>query len=227
MSNNRITPMIRIVLADNQPIFRAGTARVLESEPDIQLLAHCEDTQRLQETIAAARSAVLLLAQSMGADLDGVLDAVTKGGNRIILMTDTDREPQPSILARIDGLLTRHVSAADLLLCVRRVGGGERTVGINSTNPADVVSHRMIGMLTQRELQIVGFVVQGFKNRQIADELGTREQVVKNYLRSIYDKTGSSDRLELALFTLHHRQLAQAAAQAVATISRVKASNAN
>jgi DNA-binding NarL/FixJ family response regulator len=222
MSNNRTTLMIRIVLADNQPIFRAGTARVLASEPDIQLLAQCEDAQSLRETISAARGVVVLLAQSMGADMDTILSAVSGGGNRIILMTDTDQEPQPSILARIDGLLTRHISAADLLQCVRRVGGGERTVGITSANPADVVSHRMISMLTQREMQIVGFVVQGFKNRQIADELGTREQVVKNYLRSIYDKTGSSDRLELALFTLHHRQLAQAAAQSVAAIARVK-----
>jgi DNA-binding CsgD family transcriptional regulator len=61
-------------------------------------------------------------------------------------------------------------------------------------------------------MRIVALIVQGCKNREIATRLKTTEQVIKNYLRSIYDKTGVSDRLELALFTLHHRVLAEAAA---------------
>ena len=61
--------------------------------------------------------------------------------------------------------------------------------------------------------RIVALIVQGCKNREIAIRLKTTEQVIKNYLRSIYDKTGVSDRLELALFTIHHRVLAQAAAE--------------
>ena len=68
--------------------------------------------------------------------------------------------------------------------------------------------------LTPKELQIVALIVQGCKNKDIALQLGTKEQVIKNYLRSIYDKTGVSDRLELALFTIHHHVLAEAAAKA-------------
>ena len=63
-------------------------------------------------------------------------------------------------------------------------------------------------------MQIVALIVQGCKNKDIASQLNTKEQVIKNYLRGIYDKTGVSDRLELALFTLHHRILADAAAKA-------------
>jgi DNA-binding NarL/FixJ family response regulator len=59
----------------------------------------------------------------------------------------------------------------------------------------------------------VALIGQGCKNREIALRLNTTEQVIKNYLRSIYDKTGVSDRLELALFTIHHRTLAAAAAE--------------
>ena len=62
--------------------------------------------------------------------------------------------------------------------------------------------------------------MQGCKNKEIASQLGTKEQVIKNYLRSIFDKTGVSDRLELALFTLHHRVLAEAAAHAGSLIQK-------
>lgn len=78
---------------------------------------------------------------------------------------------------------------------------------------ADAVGARVRDRLTPKEIKIVALIVQGFKNKEIASTLGTTEQVIKNYLRSIYDKTGVSDRLELALFTIHHRVLAQAAAE--------------
>jgi DNA-binding NarL/FixJ family response regulator len=75
----------------------------------------------------------------------------------------------------------------------------------------DAVGARVRDRLTPKEMQIVALIVQGCKNKDIASQLGTKEQVIKNYLRSIYDKIGVSDRLELALFTLHHRLLAEAA----------------
>ncbi len=77
--------------------------------------------------------------------------------------------------------------------------------------------------LTPKELQIVALIVQGCKNKDIAEQLGTKEQVIKNYLRSVYDKTGVSDRLELALFTIHHRILAEAAAKAGSLLERKSA----
>jgi DNA-binding NarL/FixJ family response regulator len=77
----------------------------------------------------------------------------------------------------------------------------------------DLVGTRVRDRLTPKEMRIVALIVQGCKNREIAMRLKTTEQVIKNYLRSIYDKTGVSDRLELALFTIHHRVLAQAAAE--------------
>ena len=56
-------------------------------------------------------------------------------------------------------------------------------------------------------MQIIAGVTQGLRNKDIAQEVGTTEQVVKNYLRKIYDKLGVSDRLELALYCMHHRLL--------------------
>ena len=75
----------------------------------------------------------------------------------------------------------------------------------------DLVGTRVRDRLTPKEMRIVALIVQGCKNKEIAVRLNTTEQVIKNYLRSVYDKTGVSDRLELALFTIHHRILAEAA----------------
>ena len=61
--------------------------------------------------------------------------------------------------------------------------------------------------LSEKEMLIIGGVTQGLKNKDIALEVGTTEQVVKNYLRKIYDKLGVSDRLELALYSMHRRLL--------------------
>src|SRR5438094_110534 len=60
---------------------------------------------------------------------------------------------------------------------------------------------------SEKELAIISFVTQGMRNKEIASEVGTTEQVIKNYLRKIYDKLGVSDRLELALYCIHHQLL--------------------
>lgn len=217
----RVASLSRVLLADDQAIFRAGVARVLSGQDDITVLSQCSTPQIALELVAAAHSCVLILAHSLKADMDRLLAAAHATSTKVILMVESGVKLTPSIARRVDGVLTRQTSAADLLACVRGVTNGERMVNSVSNTAADAVGTRMCQTLSTRELQIIGFVVQGCKNRQIADEIGTTEQVVKNYLRAIYDKTGSSDRLELALFTLHHRTLAEAAANAARTTPNI------
>jgi DNA-binding NarL/FixJ family response regulator len=76
------------------------------------------------------------------------------------------------------------------------------------------IGTRVRDRLPPREMKIVALLVQGCKNKEIALRLGTTEQVIKNYLGTVYDKSGVSDRLELGLFTMHNRILAAAAAEA-------------
>ena len=98
--------------------------------------------------------------------------------------------------------------------CLRKVAQGEpwldsraigwvmqayRTQGLRPTGSRPKVS------LTPKESHIVSCVTQGMKNKEIALRVGTTEQVVKNYLRKVYDKLGVADRLELALYCLNHR----------------------
>jgi DNA-binding NarL/FixJ family response regulator len=185
--------MNRIILADNQAIFRAGAARVLALEDDMRIVAQCEDLTRLSHALDAYRNAILLVSASMQLDLRAV------------------------VARALDGVLFRNVPGVDLIDCIRRVGAGQRCVqrsNVTSIVAQDAVGARVRDWLTPKEMQIVALIAQGCKNRQIAEQLHTKEQVIKNYLRSIYDKTGVSDRLELALFTIHHRVLAEAAARA-------------
>jgi DNA-binding NarL/FixJ family response regulator len=116
----------------------------------------------------------------------------------------------------VQGVVYRSINGATIVEAVRRLARGETFV--HSPNSAvteigeDLVGTRVRDRLSEKELRIVAAVVRGFKNREIAMQLYTTEQVVKNALRVIFDKIGVSDRLELALFVLHHRMLAHATA---------------
>jgi DNA-binding NarL/FixJ family response regulator len=209
--------MNRIILADNQAIFRAGAARVLALEDDMRIVAQCEDPARLLHALDAYGNAVLLLSASMQLDVHAVIARAQAAGSRTILIAENGVEIGEDLTRALDGVLFRNVPGGDLIDCIRRVASGQRCVqrsNITSILAQDTVGARVRDRLTPKEMQIVALIAQGCKNRQIAEQLHTKEQVIKNYLRSIYDKTGVSDRLELALFTIHHRVLAEAAARA-------------
>ena len=137
-------------------------------------------------------------------------------GSRGIVIAENNDSSAPYLQQGFRGVVYRSVSGAALVECVRRVAAGETWLPPQLMQPdspeEDMVGTRVRDRLTPKEMRIVALIVQGCKNREIALRLKTTEQVIKNYLRSVYDKTGVSDRLELALFTIHHRVLAQAAA---------------
>ena len=209
--------MNRIIVADNQAIFRAGAARVLAVEDDMRIVAQCDEINRLLNALEANRGVILLLAASLQFDMDRIVTRVRAAGSRLVLVAENGAEISDSVARMLDGIVFRNVPGPDLIDCIRRVAGGERCVdhsNVTSILAQDTVGARVRDRLTPKELQIVALIIQGCKNKQIATQLHTKEQVIKNYLRSIYDKTGVSDRLELALFTIHHRVLADAAARA-------------
>ena len=215
--------MHRIILADNQSIFRAGAARVLALESDIRIIAQVAELERLMSSIRSFRASTVLFSTGLKADLDVVMPLLKECGSRGILIAEKDEKiPEPGA-TELSGIIGRSVTAAELTDCVRRVARGQRCVQITQTPAAqasDAVGTRVRDRLTPKEMQIVALIVQGCKNKDIAIQLNCKEQVIKNYLRSIYDKTGVSDRLELALFTLHHRIMAEAAAKVGSELER-------
>ena len=209
--------MYRIILADNQAIFRAGAARVLAQEEDIRIVAQCEDMGRLLSALDGQHGAIALLASSLPGDAKSAVAKAHSGGNRVVLIAENGAEVADDLARAVNGVLFRNVAGSELIDCIRRVATGKRCVqhaNVTSILAQDAVGARVRDRLTPKEIQIVALIVQGCKNKQIAEQLNTKEQVIKNYLRSIYDKTGVSDRLELALFTIHHKVLAEAATRA-------------
>ncbi len=207
--------MNKIILADNQAIFRAGTAKILAMEDDFRIIAQCSEPDRLIPAIETFRGATVIFAAALRLPVVQVVEKCKENGSYSLLVAEIGEPVQAYFDAGVDGVMHRSLSGSALIDCVRRVSRGERP--IRGCGPEDLlieedsVGARVRDRLTPKEMKIVALIIQGCKNKEIAMRLGTTEQVIKNYLRSIYDKTGVSDRLELALFTIHHRMLAEAA----------------
>jgi DNA-binding NarL/FixJ family response regulator len=209
--------MNKIILADSQAIFRARTAKVLAMDEDLRIIAQCTDLERMQHAITTFPGSIVLFASSLRPDLTRLRILLESTGSRGIVIAENNEATASYLQQGFRGVVYRSVTGPTLVECVRRVAAGEtwlppQLMQVDSPED-DMVGTRVRDRLTPKEMRIVALIVQGCKNREIAIRLKTTEQVIKNYLRSIYDKTGVSDRLELALFTIHHRVLAQAAAE--------------
>lgn len=109
-------------------------------------------------------------------------------------------------------------SASDLLVkCIRKVYDGEIWLDNHLTGEvvdafkksAELGQRRDKPLLSDREMEVVQLVAQGFCNREIGEKLSISEQTVKNHLHNLFDKLGVSGRLELALYAIHHRLIDQ------------------
>jgi DNA-binding NarL/FixJ family response regulator len=209
--------MTKIILADSQAIFRAGTAKVLATNDDLRIIAQCADLERLMHAITTFPGSIVLFATSLRPDVIRIRHLLAAAGSHGIVIAENNDAAEPYLQQGFRGVVFRNVTGSSLVDCVRRVASGSvwspPQLIAPEASDEDLVGSRVRDRLTPKEMRIVALIVQGCKNREIAHRLKTTEQVIKNYLRSIYDKTGVSDRLELALFTLHHRALAAAAAE--------------
>ena len=209
--------MNKILLADNQELFRIGMAKILASEEDFRLAAQCADLERLLLSVDAYRSSIVLFASALRPEYQDLMARVKAAGSQAVVIAENGEPAHSFIAYDIRGVVYRNTTGPDLVACVQGVIKGHWSIQPGQAIGLDEeasIGTRVRDRLTPKEMKVVALLVQGCKNKEIALRLGTKEQVIKNYLRSIYDKTGVSDRLELALFTTHNRILAAAAAQA-------------
>jgi DNA-binding NarL/FixJ family response regulator len=214
---------IRVIVADSQAIFRAGLRKIFAVEDDIRVVGQAET---LAQAIAAAKkfSAEILIFEAALAEhpADAVQEMLKQAqGLRLVVVTETpDQELTLELFRRgAHAIVSREVDSELFVDCLRRVAKGEPWLEAHAVRWV-LDAYRTQGMrpqtsrtkvqLTPKEALIVSCVTQGMKNKEIAVRVGTTEQVVKNYLRKVYDKLGVADRLELALYCLNNRVLQDA-----------------
>ncbi len=208
--------MINVILADHQAIYCAGMAKVLAVEEDIRIVGQPQFPEVLLNSMERLRPRVVVLASSFQASLPQIQEVAHRNAAAVLMLCDNSETASDFMRLGVQGVIYRSASSTIVVEAIRRLARGQSFLqGPNACEVEvddDLVGARVQKRLTGRELRIIAAIVQGYKNREIADQLATTEQVIKNALRTVFDKIGVSDRLELALFVVHHRILAQATA---------------
>jgi DNA-binding NarL/FixJ family response regulator len=209
--------LIRVILADTQAIFRAGLRKIFALEDDIRVVGQAETMPQTQSAITKFSADILIFESALAPNpVEAVTELLRQAPQlKIVVVTPASDEQLTLDLFRrgAHGILSREVEPEILVDCLRKVAAGEPWLESQAIHwmmeafrghnlrPSGA---RPKVQLTPKETLIVSCVTQGMKNKEIAIRVGTTEQVVKNYLRKVYDKLGVADRLELALYCLSH-----------------------
>jgi DNA-binding NarL/FixJ family response regulator len=210
--------MVRIILADSQAIYRVGIRKVFALEDDLRVVAQADSLENLRAAIERFPSDIVLLEGSLLTGTANVIPdlmRIAPDVKLIVQAVSADEGHTVELYRRgVRGIISRSISPDLLVRCVRRIAAGETWIDNQSVNwvieayraqAAALVSPHNQPRLSPKEMSIITCITQGKRNKEIAFQLGTTEQVIKNYLRKIYDKLGVSDRLELALYCLHNK----------------------
>jgi DNA-binding NarL/FixJ family response regulator len=219
-------PKIRIVVADDHPIFRDGLCKLLALEEDFEVVAQASDGRQVLDVLQQLEPDILLLDLKMpGLDGLSTLQRLqgSKNKTRVIVLTASDDKNEfvHAMKLGTSGIVLKQTATELLIKSIRKVHAGE--IWLDSHTTAEVIRRfvsadetpvsappqaapreRERSPLSQREREIVALVAQGFKNKEMAEKMFISEQTVKNHLHNIFDKLGVSDRLELALYAIHN-----------------------
>jgi len=209
---------IRVILADSQAIYRVGIRKVFAIEDDLRVVAQADSLENLRAAIERYPTDIVLMEGGLLAGSSQAIPDLLRLAPdvKLIVQTVAADENQTVELYRrgVRGIVSRSISPDLLVRCVRRIAAGETWIDNQSVSwvieayraqAAALVNPRTQPKLSPKEMAIITCITQGKRNKEIAFQLGTTEQVIKNYLRKIYDKLGVSDRLELALYCLHNK----------------------
>lgn len=215
---------IRILLADDHPMFREGVAHSLGSEPELQVVAQTASGEEAVELAQRLRPDVALLDISMPG-IGGIAAAASIAASvpemRILMLTVS--EDKDSLLAALKagahGYVLKGTSASELRAIVRRVAGGEAFVTpalatrllVEFSRPKE---RDPLSELTAREHDVIELISQGSSNREIAERLHLAEKTVKHYVTCILQKLHARSRTEAALIAVQHGLPTRAAPEA-------------
>ena len=215
---------IRIVVADDHPVVRFGVRNMLLNEPGFEVVGEAEDgDDAITQTLELEPDILLLdVAMPRLPGLEAMRAIMTKSPRvKIVLLTSTITSQQIIEALQIGarGIVLKDSVVGDLSNALRAVLGGDYWIGGERVAnlvkalqelmaKAAAVPERKTYGLTPRELEVVTCIVEGCSNRDIAKQFSLSEETVKRHLSNIFDKTGVSTRLELALFAIAHQLVA-------------------
>ncbi len=205
---------IRILLADDHPLFREGVAHSLSTEPDFEVIAQASSGEEAVAMVHKLHPDIALLDVSM-AGMGGIAAAakISAGAPVVRIMMLTVSENRENLMAALKagahGYVLKGVSASELRSITRRVAGGEAYVTpalaadmlteFSNPHPIDSFSE-----LTPRETTILQLLSQGLTNREIGERTFLAEKTVKHYMTSILQKLHVRSRTEAALIAMQH-----------------------
>jgi two-component system nitrate/nitrite response regulator NarL len=211
--------LVRILIADDHPLFRDGLTRLLEAEPSLRVVGVAGDGGETLRLVSELAADLLLLDLSMPTGGLEVLKALgPEPPIRVVVLTASadPRQVADALQYGARGVLLKESATPLLYKCIRCVMEGQYWVGRSDVRDL-VQAVRALAVqvaaekgahdtfkLTSRELEIVGGIAAGETNREIAQRLSIREHTVKHHLTHIFDKVGVFSRLELAVFAMNH-----------------------
>jgi DNA-binding NarL/FixJ family response regulator len=208
---------VRVIVADTQAIFRAGLRKIFALEDDIRVVGQAETLAQTQTAVAKFSADILIFEAALAPNPVETVSEILRQNPKlrvVVVTAGPDEELTLELFRRgAHGIVSREVEPELMVDCLRKVVAGDTWLDTqaihwvmeayrNQNNRASGARPKV--QLTPKETLIVSCVTQGMKNKEIALRVGTTEQVVKNYLRKVYDKLGVADRLELALYCLNH-----------------------
>jgi DNA-binding NarL/FixJ family response regulator len=211
---------IRILIAGEHPIFRHGLRRLLEAEPGFLIVAETGDGSAAPALVRDLGPDILLLGfATSGKSAVETMQALTELGAPTKTILLTDRVDTPDVMQVVQegarGLVPKDSAPKVLFDSIRSVMAGrlwldreEASGAVPGLRKLEAERRRTKAFgLTRRELEILRSVVAGYTNKEIAEQSSLSENTVKSHLTHIFNKSGASNRVELALFAAHHRLL--------------------
>ncbi|HEX5410975.1 MAG TPA: response regulator transcription factor [Terriglobia bacterium] len=206
----------KILIADGEGVFRLGLRKLFSVEDDLRVVAQAENSVQMVAMNRSFQPDLILVQEEIAlTGFDHFVDRLRfDSPNCRVLVSYShlaDNQKEKLLHDGVSGVVARSAQPEYFVEIVRRVLDGDVTEPPQPDNdsappnPSNADRQRPADTLTAREKAIISCLTQGWRNRDIAAHLRITEQTVKNHLRSIYDKVGVSDRLELVLYAIHRR----------------------
>jgi two-component system nitrate/nitrite response regulator NarL len=209
---------LRILLVDDHLLFRKGLARLLDAQPDFEVVGEARDGLEAVEQVQALRPDVVLMDIRMPG-CDG-LEATRRikvqvPDVRVVMLTvsDDDQDLATAVRYGADGYLLKDLLPETLFQQLRGLESGQAPISRAMTGKLfrqlaqrsrPTVRPAAIDVLSARECEVLALVVSGCSNQEIAGELGIARNTVKNHLRNIFVKLGVKNRVQAAAYAVSH-----------------------